>query len=64
MGQTKTDEGLLRALREASSRKLTEKEIQAQRVSFIMSAVDKESGVTTEKVREILARQEGRKVDA
>jgi hypothetical protein len=57
-----TDPKLIEALRAASQRSLTYEELRKQRVSFIMASIDDSSGVTREKVEEILDRYEGRKV--
>ncbi|MFN0315714.1 MAG: hypothetical protein ACKVQA_11840 [Burkholderiales bacterium] len=55
----KTDQGLLDALKEASSRKLSHDELEEQRVSFIASAVHRDVTVTHERIRQILAQQAG-----
>jgi hypothetical protein len=61
MADLKTDEGLLRALKVASSRKPTAAELHRQRVSFIMGIVKDTSGITRARVAEVLAGQEGKK---
>ena len=61
MADLKTNEGLLRALKEASSRKPTADELHRQRVSFIMSIVKDTSGITRARVEHVLAEQEGKK---
>lgn len=53
--KAKTDTKLLDALAQAVRHKRTRTEIAEQRVSFIYSAMDKESGVTKERIREALA---------
>ena len=59
MPEPKTDETLLRALHEAAQRKLSPEELREQRVSFIMGTVKSDSGVTRERIRHVLAEQEG-----
>jgi hypothetical protein len=61
MADLKTNEGLLRALKEASSRKPTAEELHRQRVSFIMGIVKDTSGITRAQVERVLAEQEGKK---
>ncbi|MGI3900512.1 MAG: hypothetical protein ACRYGP_28415 [Janthinobacterium lividum] len=61
MPELHTDEGLLRALRAASTREMTAEELHKQRVSFIMASVDEDSGITRAQVEQVLARQEGAK---
>lgn len=56
----KTDQSLLDALSILASRPLTAEEIEQQRVSFIMGTV--KSGVTRERVKEVIAEQAGKKV--
>jgi hypothetical protein len=60
MVEIKTDETLLSALREAAKRKATPEQAHKQRVSYIMGALGRSSGVTREKVEKVLAAQEGR----
>jgi invasion protein IalB len=62
MTTVKTDAALTARLKEAASVKLTASELDRQRVSFIMGMVGKKSGVTRERVREVIGQQEGRKV--
>ena len=50
-----TDRCLLEALEKSVKQKRTSEEAEAQKVSFIFSAMDKESGVTKQRIREILA---------
>ncbi len=54
MTQTQTNKNLLDALKIASSRKLSNEELDEQQVSFIMGAVDEGSGVTRERIKEVL----------
>jgi hypothetical protein len=56
----KTDETLLRRLRAAASAPLTAEEIDRQRVSFIVGTLKSTSGVTRDRVRDVLKKQEGR----
>ena len=60
--QLKTNESLLQAIRRASQHVPTAEELHRQRVSFIISAIKKDSGVTRARVEEVLAQQEGKKV--
>jgi hypothetical protein len=53
--KSKTDESLLDALAKSVKQKRTSEEAEAQKVSFIFSAMDKESGVTKQRIREVLA---------
>jgi glutamine synthetase adenylyltransferase len=59
MTTLKTDERLLQALRESSTRALTAQELDRQRVSFIMGSLSTDSAVTRAQVKEILDRHEG-----
>lgn len=62
MGKTlKTDEALLKAIRAAAVSKMSEAELREQRISFILGTLKEESGVTREKVIQVLARQNGEK---
>ncbi len=61
MGEAKTSERLLKALRRASKHTLTAEEIERQRVSFIMGSLEPDSNVTRDRVEKILAKQEGRR---
>jgi hypothetical protein len=60
----KTNESLLSALREASQRKMSHQEIQAQKVSFVYGSISPKSSVTRERIRQLLAEQEGETVQA
>jgi hypothetical protein len=53
--KTATDPRLLDALIEGAKKKRTPKEVSEQRVSYIFSAMDKDSGVTKERIRKALA---------
>lgn len=61
MTNIQTNPELLEALRAASKRPLSEKELHEQRISFIMASIKNPEGVTRQKVAEILERHEGRK---
>ncbi|MGE0768965.1 MAG: hypothetical protein AB7L90_21185 [Hyphomicrobiaceae bacterium] len=60
MSKLKTDESLLTALRTAAMGNPTAKEVQEQRISFIMGSLDRKSGVTRERVMKVLADQQGK----
>jgi len=62
MTELHTDPVLLRALSDSTKRKLTEAELQAQRVSFIMGSLDEDSTVTRAQIRRVLAEQSGEAV--
>ena len=51
---TATDKRLLEALTEAVKKKRSTKEVAEQKVSFVYSAMDKDSGVTKERIRQAL----------
>lgn len=61
MTNIKTHPKLLDILAEGAQRGPTASEIANQRVSFIIGSLKEGSTVTRDKVREILAEQEGRK---
>lgn len=61
MTDTKTNETLLAALRQAARRGPSAAELRKQRVSFIMGSLRQDSTVTRAKVNELLDEQEGRK---
>jgi hypothetical protein len=60
MGELKTDQTLLEALKKAAADHPGHDELEKQRVSFIMGTLGSESQVTRERVEQELARQEGR----
>ena len=62
MTKLQTNQTLLQALEAASSRHITPDEMHKQRVSYIMGILKETSGVTRERVENVLAEQEGRKV--
>lgn len=55
----KTDQNLLRALQEASQRKQTPQEVQAQRISFVYGSMKSDNSLTREQVKKIVVRQDG-----
>jgi hypothetical protein len=55
-----TKEALLSALRLASERQITETEMRAQRISFVMGSLGQENNATRAKVERVLAEQDGR----
>lgn len=59
----KTDETLLARLRDLAGKPLSVAELRAQRVSFIMGGMSKESHVTRAQVEEMLDHFEGRKAE-
>jgi hypothetical protein len=54
-----TDSRLLKALEEASLKKLTHAEILAQRISFVFGSMKSDSTVTRDRVKEVIVQQEG-----
>lgn len=63
MTELKTRDDLLSALRQASTRELSARELHNQRVSFILGSLKEESGITRSRVEEVLAKQDGRDRD-
>lgn len=55
----KTDADLLRRLHDAVRHQMTRDELRAQKVSFILGAMPKDSTVTKGQVEEILNKSEG-----
>jgi hypothetical protein len=53
--KTATDKRLIDALTEAAKKGRSSKEAAEQKISYVYSAMDKESGVTKERIREELA---------
>lgn len=58
--KNKDPEDLVKKLHAAAKAEPNSEEILNQRVSFVMGSLKAESGVTRERVREIILRQEGR----
>lgn len=54
-----TSPRLLEKLAAAAKRSLTEDEVRAQRISFIMSGVDVDSNITREQVEKVVMKLEG-----
>lgn len=54
MSDIRNREELLRALRAAASRPRSDNEVEEQRLSFIMGNFDESSGVTRERIKEVL----------
>lgn len=54
---------LVRKLQAAARVKQSSEEILEQRVSFVMGSLNERSGVTREKVRSVILKQEGRQND-
>jgi hypothetical protein len=61
MTDLKTDESLLKKLRDATTRVPTAEELEKQRVSFVMGSLGRQSTATRAQVEEMLAKQEGKK---
>jgi hypothetical protein len=59
MADLKTDETLLKTLRAAAGKQMTAAEVREQRISFILGTLKKDSGVTRERVEQVLAVQRG-----
>ena len=54
-----TNQSLLDALEKAARRKLTQREVNEQRLSFIIGAVKPSETLTKSRISEILKEQEG-----
>jgi len=54
MSELQTDPALLKLLKEAAKRKITEEEKRKQRISFIMSGISRGSSVTRRDVEKAL----------
>ena len=57
--QLKTSNSLIKALSKASADKPSAEELLEQRVSFIYGALDADSDMTREAIKEILVQQKG-----
>lgn len=55
----KTSPRLLEALRSAATKPMTARDVMEQRVSFVYGSMDAASGVTRERVRQLILEQEG-----
>ena len=60
MRDTRTDDALLEALKQAAGREMTADEVHNQKVSFIMGASGADSKITREAVEAQLARMAGK----
>ena len=60
----RTNEALLKALTDASSRSPSFDQLDKQRLSFVMGALPDGNGMTREEVQNVLEKQEGRKLAA
>lgn len=60
----KTDADLLRRLRAAAGKSLSQEELRAQRLSFILGNLPKDSTVTRDEVERMLDQIDGEKADA
>lgn len=58
MSELKTNPALLDALRKAAGRKPTASEQREQRVSYIYGSINEKSGLTKDRIREVLKQQE------
>ena len=56
----KSSDELLRALADAAAHKMSAEERRAQKVSFILSSGGDDTGLTKERIEEVLDRQECR----
>lgn len=57
--EVKTADSLIKALERGSCRKPTAEEVSEQRISFIYGSINPKSGVTRERIKQVLAEQEG-----
>lgn len=64
MTDLKTKESTLKSLQRAAQTPSTPEALRRQRISFIMGSLNNESHVTRAQVREILAKQEGEKINS
>lgn len=55
----KTNEDLLNKLQQAATRKPSPNDILEQRVSFVFGSIKPSSGVTRERVRQVIIEQDG-----
>ena len=60
MPEIKSSDDLIARLTAAAQYKMTPEEHRAQKVSFILSASGSDTGLTKERIEEVLDRQEGR----
>lgn len=55
----KTDEKLLKALKDSGSRKISNRELHEQRVSYVYGSMKPNSQMTKERVKQLLEEREG-----
>lgn len=55
----KTSPVLLEALRSVANKPMTARDLMEQRVSFVYGSIDAASGVTRDRVRQLILEQEG-----
>ena len=55
----KTSPNLLQALRKAGSRPMSAKDLLEQRISFVYGSIDSKSGVTRDRIRQLILEQGG-----
>lgn len=55
----KTNTGLLDAIKRASHKHMSSRELIDQRVSFIYGSMDTKNGITREKIRQVILSQVG-----
>ena len=58
MTDLRTNEALLKALEQSSSRVLSHSQIEQQRLSFVMGALDDDNNMTREQVEQVLELQD------
>jgi hypothetical protein len=61
MSDLKTDPVLIRRLEEAATATMSHDQLREQRISFIIGNLREDSPITREKVKRVLAEQEGEK---
>lgn len=54
----RTNEALLKALQQSSSRALSHERMEQQRLSFVMGSLDDDNDMTREQVEQVLERQD------
>lgn len=62
MTNLRTNEALLKALTESSTRTPAMDQLDKQRLSFVMGALPEDNDMTREQVQSALERQEGRRL--
>jgi hypothetical protein len=61
MTELRTNEALLKALENSSSRSPSFDQMEKQRLSFVMGALPEDNDMTREQVQDVLDQQEGRR---